>query len=114
MIHRKRDQSVIVTRVKLADSYWTRLIGWIGKREAAPGEGLLITETNSIHMWMMSIPIDVVFLNQEQTILKAISNLRPWRLLPVYCAGATSALELPAGTIESKKLLSGEVLCIVS
>ena len=114
MIRRQQDQSMIVSQGVIADSYWTRLKGWIGKRQVSPGEGLLLTENNSIHMWMMSIPIDVVFLSRELTILKTISNLKPWRLLPVFCWEASAALELPAGTIDAQNLKNGEVLCIVS
>jgi uncharacterized membrane protein (UPF0127 family) len=111
-IQRQLDQRMIVENGRHADTYFSRLVGWIGKRQAQPGEGLLITPCNSVHMWMMSLPIDVVFLSREMKIVKAVPNLRPWKLLPVFCPGAESALELPAGTIAAHQLRDGEVLCI--
>ncbi|MBS1959865.1 MAG: DUF192 domain-containing protein [Bdellovibrionales bacterium] len=114
MITRKHDQAVVVHAGKIANTFVSRLVGWIGKRQAHLGEGLWFTNSNSAHMWMMSIPIDVVFLSRDRKIVKTFSNLKPWRPLPVLCIGADSMLELPAGTVETLNLKSGEELCIDS
>ncbi len=115
-IIRKADQATIVNQGVLATAYLIRLKGLIGKTQFSSGEGMLFPKCNSIHMWMMQIPIDVLFLKkqeQEWQVLALHSNLKPWKLLPVSCFKADDTLELPQGTIERLGLKVGEVLCIV-
>ncbi len=114
---RKTDQAMIAANAVVADLFFDRLKGLIGKKEFQAGEGMLFPKCNSIHMWMMSIPIDVLFLkkrNTEWEILSAYKNLKPWKILPVGSFGADDTLELPVGTIERLDLKKGEVLCHVS
>jgi uncharacterized membrane protein (UPF0127 family) len=118
-IIRTSDQICVVDRLKFADTYFTRLRGLIGTKQFKFGEGLLFSKCNSAHMWMMSIPIDLVFLKlnakhagREWTVLSIHSSLKPWKLLPVSDFKADDMLELPAGMSESISLKSGEVLCI--
>lgn len=115
---RMMDQVSVVDQLTTAESYFSRLKGLIGKNEFPAGEGLLFPNCQSIHMWMMSIPIDVVFLkigqSSDQRIVSSIhSNLKPWKLFPVMDSDAKDALELPAGTVTRKSIRVGEVLCIV-
>ncbi len=121
-IQRKADQAMIVTDGKVAESFVSRLRGLIGRKSFAPGEGLLFPRCNDVHMWMMSIPIDLVFLkpislegDQVSTweIVKLYGSAKPWKILPVFCAHAKDTLELPAGTIQTHHLKTGEVLCTV-
>lgn len=116
---RSSDQVCIVNELKFADAFFSRLRGLIGVKKFEFGEGLLFPRCNNIHMWMMSIPIDVVFLKtsqksprQEWSVLSVHSRLQPWRLLPVSDSKADDVLELPAGRAQSVGLKSGEVLCI--
>ena len=118
---RASDQVCVVDRLRFADAFLSRLRGLIGVKHFERGEGVLFPRCNSIHMWMMSIPIDVVFLkmnrkspSQEWTVLSVHSQLKPWRLLPVSKMSADDVLELPAGVVNSVSLKSGEVLCIAS
>ena len=114
---RKHDRVEIATRTEIADRFGARLKGLIGRSRFEAGEGLLFPRCNSVHMWMMSIPIDLVFLKKQASewlVLSVHPGLRPWKLLPVGNFRADDALELPAGTIERAGLKSGEVLCIAS
>ena len=121
-----RNQQVIAEKGLIAESFWERLRGLIGRKDFRAGEGLWFESANNIHMWFMSIPIDVVFLKKadspfefsppNQSFYKITSlrpSLRPWRVLPVWGPGATETLELPEGTIEKCDLKVGdEVVCI--
>jgi len=114
---RTRDQVVIASHAEVADRFFVRLKGLIGKNRFEVGEGLLFPRCTSVHMWMMRIPIDVVFLKKRAegwTILSVHPGLRPWKVIPVGNSRADDALELPEGTINRVGLKSGEVLCIVS
>jgi len=116
---RKTDGVSVLSEGVLAVRYWTRLRGLIGRKSLKAGEGMLFPKCNSVHMWMMSIPIDVVFLktlvpSKEWKVLEVRPNLKPWRLLPVGCFGADDTLEIPSGSAERLGLKIGEVLCTAS
>jgi uncharacterized membrane protein (UPF0127 family) len=118
-ILRKSDYAAVVQHGKVADDFLSRLKGLIGVKKFTPGDGLLFPKNNSVHMWMMSIPIDVVFLknnrkDQTWTIVKLHSAAKPWSLIPMLSTQADDTLELPQGTIDRLNLKLGEVLCIAS
>jgi len=114
-----KNQRVISDKAKVADQFLGRLRGWIGKTQADAGEALWIPHCNSIHMWFMSIPIDVVFLREvkeKNTTRYVVTSLHPgvkaWRLLPLTNWNADTVMECAAGTIDRTKLEVGEELCI--
>ena len=118
---RENDRTCVVDRLETADTYWSRLKGLIGRREFSHGEGLLFPRCNSVHMWMMSIPIDVVFLEADPSeagkkwkVGKVFPHLKPWKLMPVSDFSSHDVLELPSGTVELCSLRKGDVLCIGS
>ena len=59
---------------------------------------MLIRPTWSVHTAFMRFAIDVVFLDDDLTILKIAQRLPPWRA--AFRRGAHQALELPAGECE--------------
>ena len=119
---RTHDQAMVVSDGRIADTFLPRLVGLIGTKSFPAGKGVLFPRCNDIHMWMMSIPIDVVFLKsnastqsaQSWEVLKVCENVKPWRPLPLICFKADDTLELPSGTISKWNLKAGEVLCIAS
>ena len=82
--------------------------GLLGRSGMEPGEGLLITPTNAIHMWFMRFSIDAVFLDREGRVLRIAGDLAPWKLASQR--GARSVLELPAGTAAAHGLAVGHLV----
>ena len=107
-----KDQRIISDQCIVAVSYFVRLRGWIGKTHASAGEGILFPKCLSIHMWFMSIPIDVVFLDEKKVVTSVHREVLPWRLFPLTDRRATDTLELPSGTIERFGIAPGDALCI--
>jgi hypothetical protein len=60
----------------------------------------------------MRYSIDVLFLNRELVVVKALGNLRPWRFA---CGGrvAFQTVELKAGIIAPTGTVAGDRLGIV-
>ena len=118
MMIRESNQQVVVKHLRIAEGYFERLRGLIGVKAFTMGDGLLFPRCNSIHMWMMQISIDVVFLSKKSDhqfeIIKLYSGLKPWKFLPVFANHADHALEVPDGLIKAQALKVGEVLCIAS
>jgi Flp pilus assembly protein protease CpaA len=68
---------------------------------------LLIPRCSSVHTFFMSIPIDIVYLNEEFEVVKVVAALRPWRF-SVGGRAATQTLELPEGEAERLSLTAGQ------
>src|SRR5262245_60785256 len=100
------DGRVLAERLRPAHTHWTRLRGLLGTRTLAPGEGLWIKPSNQVHMFGMRYAIDVVFLDDAGHVLRVVHELQPNRISPKV-KGATSVLELPAGTAVRVELLEG-------
>lgn len=92
-----------------ANTFRKRLLGLMFRKKPLEKEGLWIYPCNSIHMCFMQFPIDVVFLDRNNQIVKTIQNLKPWRFVaPIK--NAYSVIELPIGTIEKFNLKNGQPL----
>jgi len=98
--------AVIAERLQAAHTHWTRLRGLLGTRRLETGQGLWLKPCRQVHMLGMRYPLDVVFLDDELVVVRAISGLAPGRVSP-RITRATSALELPAGTLERAGLAEG-------
>ncbi len=109
-----KDHRIISDKCLVAESFFTRFFGWMGKAHAVSGEGILFPKCTSVHMWFMSIPIDVVFLRNERDrkVVTSVHSVRPWKLLPLNDFRAHEALELPAGSVASLGISVGDELCI--
>lgn len=89
--------AVLGEAVEVADRLWPRMVGLIGREALPEGEGLWIEPCNSVHMFFVRFPIDVLFLAHDGRVVAVEHALRPWRMTRPWF-GARVALELPAGT----------------
>ncbi len=89
--------AVIAQETSIAESWWPRFRGLMMHGPLAEGEALLINPCSSVHMFFMRIPLDIVFLDKENRVVKIISSLKQWRIA-LGGKGAHSALEMAAGS----------------
>ena len=66
-------------KAKVARKLVERIRGLIGTKDLPPDEGMLILKCNAIHTFFMSFPIDAIFLDKNDNVVKTIKNIRPWR-----------------------------------
>src|SRR5260221_623686 len=92
-----------------ADSFFSRAFGLIPRARLPEGEGLLITKTSSITMWLMRFSIDAVFLDKGGRVVRVAEHLPLWRLATA-AKGARDVLELPAGTAARTATQAGDEL----
>ncbi len=104
-----RTQRVIVERATIADSYWSRFWGLMGRRTLGEEEGLLIEPCSSIHTMFMRFAIDVIFLDKEHRVVK-VATVPPFRA--ALGRGSHAVLEIPAGTAQRNGLEVGDALSL--
>ena len=104
--------TMLATRMEVADSGPTRNKGLLGREGLADGEGLWIIPCEAVHTFWMRFSIDLVYLDSKKRIRKLVSEVPPWRLSA--CLSAHSILELPAGTIRKTKTERGDTLELVA
>jgi uncharacterized membrane protein (UPF0127 family) len=107
----KTNNSVVAEEVIVASNFFKRMKGLLGKKELRPNQALVLKPCNSIHTFFMHFPIDVLFVDKNNRIIKAISCLKPFKLTPIYL-NAAFAIELPFGTIQSFSIQIGDTLLL--
>ena len=89
---------VVADRVTVASRRLERAVGLLGRSRLDTGEALWITPCHGVHTWFMRFDIDVLAMDANGVVVDVVPAMKPWRMrLPK--PGATSVLELPAGTL---------------
>jgi len=101
--------TVVAERLEIADNLWSRFKGLMLRRSFPQGEGLLIRPSSSIHTAFMRFPIDVVFVDKSNNVVKVVPELKPFRV--AFGAGH-SVLELPAGAAAAAQIEKGDRLVL--
>jgi hypothetical protein len=91
-------QTEIADSVMVADTFRSRLRGWLGRDEVNIGEGLWIVPSRAVHTRGMSFPIDSLFLDRTYRVVAAEENMSPGHMTRFWWRART-VLELPAGTL---------------
>lgn len=108
MVKISYNQKLLSEKIRVADNMVSRLIGLMFRKAPLNSDGLLLEPCNSIHTFFMRYPLDVVFLDRGNRIVKIIRHLSPWRMTWIYFR-ARKTLELPAGKLPHE-LKEGDVL----
>jgi uncharacterized protein len=106
MLRREDDGRVVCERCVIADTLPRRLRGLLGVGGLPPGEGIVLRPGWSIHTAFMRFPIDVVYVDADQVVMKVVPNLKPWRAST--CRGARDVVELAAGECARRGLQPGD------
>ena len=111
MIRNVTKGTVVASREQWALTAAARMRGLLDHDGLEEGEALVISPCNSVHMFFMRFPIDIVFTSAEGVVVRAISNLRPWRFTRIYFR-ARHAIELPVGVVASSHTCRGDRLSL--
>jgi len=110
-VYNKTRETFVATDVTVADNYFRRLVGLLGKtkRWAKLGRGLWIIPSRGVHTIGMLFPIDLVFLSKDRTVVHVEEHFRPFRVSRISLK-ATSVLELPTHAIYRSQTKVGDTL----
>jgi uncharacterized protein len=100
--------TVVASRLEVADTSAKRKKGLLGRTSLKPGEGLWIIPCEAVHTFGMKFNIDLIYLDRKHRIKKVRSNVPAWRMSG--CLFAHSVIELPAGTVHDTLTVAGDSL----
>jgi uncharacterized membrane protein (UPF0127 family)/CheY-like chemotaxis protein len=103
---RREDGRIVCERVVVADRAHRRMRGLLGRKYLRQGEGMVLRPGWSIHTAFMRFPIDAVFLDADQVVIRIEHEVGPWRT--VSCRGAREVVELAAGECRRRGLEVGD------
>jgi uncharacterized membrane protein (UPF0127 family) len=89
---------VVCARCDVAETFWTKFRGLLGRRSLPREEGMLFRPAGSIHMFFMRFAIDAVFCDADLRVLKVVRGLKPWRT--AGARGAKVVIELAEGAAD--------------
>lgn len=99
----------LASHVVLADRWWRRLRGLMGRRHWPADHAMVITPCTSIHTWFVRFPIDVIYLDAQGSVLRVVEDLRPWRM-SFGPRRTACVVELCGGTLATCPVHPGDVL----
>lgn len=105
--------SNLVNRGRVADNFWLRFRGLTFVHKLEHGQGLLITQTNSVHTHFMFLPIDILFVSKNNVVIDIVHALKPWRIL-LPRLKANYVVELPAFAVAKSGTQIGDQLQLFS
>ncbi len=102
-----KNNIVLADKARVADTFWTRLVGLLNRKSLEKGEALILKPCSSIHTFFMRFSIDALFLDKNSKVIGIIHAIKPFRISPVYF-GAYLAIELAAGTLQLTQTKLGD------
>ena len=109
MIRNKTRGTIVATSERWATTPADRMRGLLDRDGLEPGEALVISPCNSVHMFGMKFALDVLFVSKDGNVVRAVENLRPWRFTRIHFR-ARHTVELPVGVIAASRTLAGDQL----
>jgi uncharacterized membrane protein (UPF0127 family) len=110
-VYNKTKETFLAFRVKVADSFVSRLVGLLGKRVLKPDGGVWIVPANAVHTIGMLFTFDLVLIDKDFKVVGLRELIRPFRITrPNF--RAESVIELPAHAIFKSRTEVGDQLMI--
>jgi hypothetical protein len=98
----KTQDTVLADNVFLANTILKRIKGLLGKTEFPSGQALILKPCNSVHTFFMRFPIDLLFVDADYKVIKAMSEVSPNRISRIYWKSQL-VIELPPGVLRLTK-----------
>ena len=101
-------KTIIASDLKEPKSFWAKSLGLLNPKSPS---SILITTHFGIHTLFLKQPIDVLIIDDNFLVKKALC-LKPYRLL-IYNPAYKLIIELPQGTIKKSKTKTGDKIKMI-
>ncbi len=98
---------VLVADVAPARGFLGRALGWMGRRRPPPGRGLLLRPCGDVHTFFMRFPLDLLFLDANDRVVRVARGVGPWRLV-FGGRAARAVVEVGAGDLPAEAIAAGD------
>ncbi|OEF99137.1 hypothetical protein BHF71_10055 [Vulcanibacillus modesticaldus] len=89
-----------ISNMTIANTFISRLKGWIGKKMLDDNEAIMLIPCSSIHTFGMKMTIDVMFLDKSNRIVYLIKEMNPNRISPII-PQAKKVIEMKSGLLNA-------------
>ncbi len=104
-------RALLVSKCQVADTFWLRLLGYMGRKFIDVDEAMMFPRCNSIHTFFMRCSIDVLFLSKDYVVTDIVTHIKPWRfLLPRW--KACHVVEMRGGAAAQRNIVIGSHLVL--
>lgn len=100
-----------IFELEIADTFFKRFMGLMGRKKIPQGRGLLIEPCNSIHMFFMRFAIDAVYIDENFVVKKIVRKLPAWIGISI-CFGAHAVIEFAAGEADRLNIKIGSKIVV--
>lgn len=101
--------TVLAESIVFANTSFKRLKGLLGHRGLLDGQAMIIKPCNCVHTLFMRFSIDVLFVDKNNKVVKALGQLTPFRFSKLYWKSQV-VVELPCGKLKSTQTQDGDSL----
>ncbi len=107
-----QEKKLISSNVKIAENFFARAIGLMGKKQLPESNALWIKRCSHIHTFFMRFSIDLIFVDKDLVVKKVFESARPWKHLFLGSWGSDSVFELPENTLKKLTIHKGDQLYV--
>lgn len=101
--------NVIATRVEIASTFVQRAFGLLAREVVRRDEGLWLRRCSAIHTLGMRVPIDIIFVDASDRVVRLCPDVKQWRPA-IVCLQAASVIELGNGALREIDVMPGDRL----
>ena len=109
LIHYKGTKIFNTFNTRIPISLVERGLGLIRFTDLSLNDSMLFLNCNSIHLFFMKMPIDVIFLNKEYKIIFIAENIKPFSK-PLIHIKTKHIIEAKTGFIHKNKIHLNEYI----
>jgi uncharacterized membrane protein (UPF0127 family) len=103
-------KTTVSDKCHFANTVLKRMVGLLNRGRFEKGEGLLLDRCYGIHTIGMRFPIDVLFLDKDLHVIRAVKALPPYRTCVVK--KSVYVLEVPVGALDASHTEEGDQIQI--
>ena len=101
---------VITERARFARSFFKRMFGYMFRARIEADDALIFYSAPSMHMFFMRFPLDIVFLDKSNKVIRIFKSIGPWRL--ANCFQSKVTIEFSADVTTKIPIELGDILDI--
>lgn len=98
---------VVADQIAEASNPWKAFKGLMLRKGLPDGHGMVFRPARGIHTHLMRFPIDLIFLDKEDRVVKIRPAMAPWRF---DFTNASAVIELNAGVAAANDVRAGDKL----